>query len=206
MATGSDATAPPSAATAGIGRRSASWLVAVTAIVVIGLDQLSKVWAVSALTGRPPLQVVGSWLQLVLVRNSGAAFSLGGGFTVVISLLAVVIVVVLVRRARGLKSKLWALALGAMIGGALGNLTDRLVRSPGGLRGHVVDFIQLPYWPVFNVADMAVVGAAILMVVLALRGVEFDGSRAGGQAVKEAAALPADPAAEPPADPSPGKV
>jgi signal peptidase II len=177
-------------------RRSASWLVAVTAVVVICLDQLSKVWAVAALTGRQPIEVVGSWLQLVLVRNSGAAFSLGGGSTVIISLLAVVIVVVLIRRARGLKSKLWALALGAMIGGALGNLTDRLVRSPGGLRGHVVDFIQLPHWPVFNIADMAVVGAAILMVVLALRGIEFDGSRAAGKALEQ----PTEAADGPPAE------
>lgn len=194
MATGPDATTTAQPQQAGVVRRSASWLVAVTAIVVICLDQLSKVWAVASLTGRPPVEVLGSWLQLVLVRNSGAAFSLGGGSTVIISLLAVVIVVVLIRRARGLKSKLWALALGAMIGGALGNLTDRLVRSPGGLRGHVVDFIQLPHWPVFNVADMAVVGAAILMVLLALRGVEFDGTRAGGKSAENSA------------DPPPGKV
>lgn len=194
MATGSDVTAAAPAQRPGVLKGSASWLVAVTAIVVICLDQLSKVWAVASLTGRPPVEIVGSWLQLVLVRNSGAAFSLGGGSTVIISLLAVVIVVVLIRRARGLKSRLWALALGAMIGGALGNLTDRLIRSPGGLRGHVVDFIQLPHWPVFNVADMAVVGAAILMVLLALRGVEFDGTRAGGQAAEDSA------------DPPPGKV
>ena len=80
-------------------------------------------------------------------------------------------------RARNLRSVWWALAMGTMIGGALGNLTDRVFRAPGGLQGHVVDFLQLPYWPIFNFADMAVVGAAIAMVILTLLGVNFDGTR-----------------------------
>lgn len=159
-------------------RRHTTWIVLVTAMVVLVVDQLSKVWAVAQLEGRAPVELVGTWLRLNFVRNPGAAFSLGGSSTIIVSLLAIVIVVVLLVRARGLGSIWWAIAMGGMVGGALGNLSDRVFRTPGGLRGHVVDFIQLPHWPVFNVADMAVVGSAILMVVLAMKGVDFDGSSA----------------------------
>lgn len=161
------------------GHARTTWLVAVAAVVVLLLDQLSKVWAVATLEGQPRQEVVGEYLQFVFVRNPGAAFSLGAGSTIIVSLLALVIVGVLMFRARNLRSVWWALAMGAMIGGALGNLTDRVFREPGGLRGHVVDFLALPFWPVFNVADMAVVGSAIAMVVLALLGIDFDGTRAG---------------------------
>ncbi|TXH43811.1 MAG: signal peptidase II [Actinobacteria bacterium] len=153
------------------------WLVILVGLLVLAIDQLSKMWAVAALENKPPTQVLGEFLQLYLVRNPGAAFSLGGSATIVISLIAVGITVVLMFRARNLRSVWWALAMGTMIGGALGNLTDRVFRAPGGLQGHVVDFLQLPYWPIFNFADMAVVGAAIAMVILTLLGVNFDGTR-----------------------------
>lgn len=152
-------------------------LVAVTAVVILLIDQVTKVWAVAKLENEPPIDVINGVFQFTFVRNPGAAFSLGSGSTMLVSLIAVVIVVVLMFRARNLRSVWWAIAMGGMIGGALGNLTDRVFRDPGGLRGHVVDFLALPFWPVFNVADMAVVGAAILMMVLALLGIDFDGTR-----------------------------
>jgi signal peptidase II len=145
--------------------------------VILLIDQVTKVWAVATLENAPPIDVISGVFQFTFVRNPGAAFSLGAGSTMLVSLIAVVIVVVLMFRARNLRSVWWAIAMGGMIGGALGNLTDRVFRDPGGLRGHVVDFLALPFWPVFNVADMAVVGAAILMMVLALLGIDFDGTR-----------------------------
>lgn len=165
-------------------RRRALLVVLLAAVVVVVLDQLTKLWAVATLEGRAPVAVLGDWLQLTFVRNPGAAFSLGAGSTLIVSLLALAIVAVLLVKARSLTSVWWAVAVGAMVGGALGNLVDRTVREPGLLRGHVVDFLALPNWPVFNVADMAVVGAAILMGILAVVGIDFDGTRArsGGQA------------------------
>ena len=145
------------------------------------VDRVTKLLAIEHLKGRPPVPVVGEWLQLTYVENTGAAFSLGTGMTVVFTIIAVVVVVVILRTSRKLGSLGWAIALGGLLGGALGNLTDRLTREPGFGRGSVVDFIALPNYPVFNVADMAVVGAAILMIVLALRGIEIDGSRAGAR-------------------------
>lgn len=158
-------------------RRKTTFVVVIAAVAVLVVDQLTKVWAVARLEGQPPVEVVGGVLQLTFVRNPGAAFSLGAGSTILVSLIALVIVAVLMFRARNLRSVWWAIAIGGMIGGAIGNLTDRVFREPGGLSGHVVDFLALPFWPVFNVADMAVVGSAILMVVLALLGIDFDGTR-----------------------------
>ncbi len=143
------------------------------------------VWALDAATkslvvadaAHLPKQVLGSWLQIVYTRNPGAAFSLGTGQTILFSLVAVAVVVVIVRTAPRLASVGWAIALGGLLGGALGNLTDRVFRAPGPLRGSVVDWIQVPHYPVFNLADSAIVCSAVLMVVLSLRGVALDGSR-----------------------------
>lgn len=141
------------------------------------LDQVTKVWAEAALTGREPVRVVGELLQLRLVYNPGAAFSLGTGSTWVFTVLATVVVVVILWQARHLGSTGWAVALGFLLGGAAGNLVDRLVRDPGFGVGHVVDFLALPSWPVFNVADMGITTAAVLIALLALRGVNLDGTR-----------------------------
>lgn len=177
--------------------RRATWpVVLLTAVIVLVIDQLSKAWAVATLEGRADVSVLGELLVLTFVRNPGAAFSLGSGSTLIVSLLALVIVGVLLSKAHHLRSVWWAIAMGGMVGGALGNLIDRGLRTPGGLRGHVVDFIAIPYWPVFNVADMAVVGSAILMVVLALLGIDFDGSRTGRES-KEAEADAASAVAPP---------
>ena len=149
----------------------------VVAVVIYAADQVTKVLAVSHLTPGVPVDVVGSWLRLTLTRNPGAAFSLATGMTWLLTLIALSVVVVVVRSARRLGSRGWTLAFGLLLGGALGNLTDRLLRAPGIARGHVVDFVQLPHWPIFNVADAAIVSAAVLSAILAVRGVGVDGRR-----------------------------
>lgn len=157
-------------------------LVTVVALVAYAADQASKAWAVAALTDAPPREVVGSLLRLVLIRNPGAAFSLGTGNTWVLSVLAAIVLVVVVRTSRRLGSLGWAWAFGLILGGALGNLTDRLTRAPGLGQGHVVDFIDYHGWFVGNVADIAIVVAAGLIAGQALRGIGVDGRREGSAA------------------------
>jgi signal peptidase II len=140
---------------------------------VVLVDQVTKILAVAMLEGEPSVPVLGEWLQLTFVRNPGAAFSLAGNYTVVISAIALVVSFFIVRTARTLTSTWWAVVLGGILGGAVGNLLDRIFRDPGAFRGYVVDFLELPNWPVFNVADMALVGSAVLAVILSLRGVEM---------------------------------
>jgi signal peptidase II len=137
---------------------------------------VSKVIAVDRLSNRPPVHVIDGILELTLTRNAGAAFSVGVGATVVFTVLAVVVAVIIVRSATKLRHLGWGIALGLLLGGALGNLVDRLVRSPGPLRGAVVDWIRLPHWPVFNVADSGIVAGGVLAVLLAMSGVELDGT------------------------------
>ena len=151
----------------------------VTAGVVIGLDQLTKAWAVSSLSERAPIPVVDGLLRLNLTRNAGAAFSLATGTTWLFTLIAGAVIVVIIRTARRLGSRWWALALGLLLGGAVGNLLDRLFRAPGVGRGHVVDFLELPHWPVFNVADSCIVTAAVIIGLLGLRGIGVDGRPVG---------------------------
>jgi signal peptidase II len=159
-------------------RRRALFL-ALTSIAVVtyGADQLSKAWAVRTLTDEPPRSLVGTFLQLDLIRNPGAAFSLGTGSTWVLTLIAVVVLVVIVRTSRRLGSTGWAWALGLLLGGALGNLTDRIVREPGLGQGHVVDFINYNNVFIGNVADIAIVSAAALIGILAVSGRGVDGTR-----------------------------
>jgi signal peptidase II len=111
------------------------------------------------------------------VRNPGAAFGLGGSATIVFSLIAIVVAVVLFRMSTRLTSVWWGVALGLMLGGAIGNLLDRIFRAPAVLQGHVVDFLRLPNWPVFNVADMSLVSAAVMIVGLSLLNVPYDRPR-----------------------------
>jgi lipoprotein signal peptidase len=156
-------------------RRRVGVLVAVAALVYAA-DVISKVIVVATLRENVPVRVIGSLLQLDYLRNPGAAFSLGAdGYTIVFTLIAVAVIVAILRMARTLASRRWAVALGLLLGGALGNLTDRIVRSPGPLRGWVVDFIQLPHWPVFNLADSAICCGGALMVLLTVIGLHPDG-------------------------------
>ena len=156
------------------GRRRVGLLAAV-AVLVLGLDVVSKVLVVAELTGRPPVRLLGGLLKLTETRNAGAAFSIGPGATVLFSVVAIGVVVVIARTARRLVSRGWAISMGMLLGGALGNLSDRLFRAPGPLRGRVVDWIQLPHWPVFNVADSAIVIGGLLAVLLGLLGVALEG-------------------------------
>jgi signal peptidase II len=144
------------------------------AAVVLALDVVTKVLAVRWLTPGQPVSIVGDTVTWTLVRNSGAAFSMATGYTWVLTLVATGVVVGIIWMGRRLVSPWWALGLGMILGGALGNLMDRFFRSPGPLRGHVVDFFSVGWWPVFNVADPAVVGGAILLVALSLFGFDFD--------------------------------
>jgi signal peptidase II len=165
-------------------------LLSVIAAVVLAVDVVTKVLSVAQLEGRPPVELLGGLVYLQLVRNPGAAFSLATGYTWVLTIVAIAVVVVIVRVARRLRSAGWATALGLVLGGALGNLGDRLFRSPGPLQGHVVDMVSLlapdgRVWPVFNAADSSIVCGGILLVLLALTGRELDGSTTKSRKAEE---------------------
>ena len=145
-------------------------------LAAYALDQVTKHLAVRELAGRAPVDVVGSWLQLRLLRNPGAAFSAGAALTPVITLIAMGAAVVVVVLGLRVRHRGWAVALGLLLAGVLGNLTDRMLRAPGPFRGHVVDFIALPHWPVFNVADICIDVAGAMFIVLLLRGDHLDGT------------------------------
>ena len=134
------------------------------------IDFASKQWAVSALSSNP-VEILGELLKLTLVRNSGAAFSFATGFAVVFALLSLAVVIGVTYYSTRITSRGWQVTAGLLLGGVLGNLTDRIFREPGFLSGHVIDFIQIPYWPVFNIADSAIVVAAFLALSLTLRNI-----------------------------------
>jgi signal peptidase II len=148
-----------------------------TAAVVLLLDQLSKLWALRSLTPGDPVDLAGSLIRFNLIRNPGAAFSIGTGATWVLTLIACGVLVFILVTARRLGSTAWAWALGLLLGGSLGNLADRVFREPGPGRGHVVDFIDYFGWFIGNVADIAIVGAAGVIAVLATIGIGVDGAR-----------------------------
>jgi len=157
-------------------------LVAV-AVFVLAADVISKAIVVAKMPDHRPIRLLGGLLTITYTRNGGAAFSIGTSMTIVFTAIAVGVIVYIVRAARNLRSAGWAVALGLLLGGATGNLLDRIFRAPGPFQGHVVDWIELPHWPVFNLADSSIVCAAVLVVLLALRGIRLDGTRAGqGQA------------------------
>jgi signal peptidase II len=147
------------------------------AVGVLVADQLSKVLVVAWMPDRLPIRFLNGLLTLTYTRNPGAAFSVGTGFTFLFTAVAVGVIVVILRTAPRLYSVGWAVALGALLGGAVGNLVDRLLRAPGPGRGYVVDWIQLPHWPVFNLADSAIVCAACGLVLLTFLGRDLDGTR-----------------------------
>lgn len=179
------------------------WLFAALAVAVLAADVVTKTLAVAYLSGEPAVRLLGGSVYLVLFRNPGAAFSLATGMTWVLSLVALGVVVVILRAASRLRSAGWAVALGLLLGGALGNLGDRLFRTPGPLRGYVVDFVSLfandgSVWPVFNIADASICVGAALLVLLALTGRELDGSRRSARgAPAHDAPAPDAPAAGP---------
>jgi signal peptidase II len=150
------------------------------AALVIAADVVSKAMVVARIPEQTYVHLIDNVLMLTQVRNPGAAFNLGGtSSTIVFTLIAAGVVLYILRAANSLRSTGWAIALGLLLGGATGNLIDRIFRAPGVFRGDVVDWIVVTrYWPVFNVADSCIVCAGILVVLLALRGIRLDGTRA----------------------------
>jgi signal peptidase II len=153
------------------------WLFAAIATTAYAVDVSTKVLAVEHLRDEPRIPLVGDFFSLYLTYNSGAAFSFLTGHTKVLAVVALVATGVVIWVARRLGSTGWAIALGFLLGGVAGNLTDRLVREPGFLKGHVVDFFMLPNFPVFNVADICINIAAATIILQALRGISVDGTR-----------------------------
>lgn len=147
------------------------------AIITLVLDQASKVWALGALADGRVRPLIGDVLSLRLIHNSGAAFSIGDSMTWVMTLIAVAVTLAILWASRRVGSKRWALALGLLLGGSLGNLVDRFFRDPGPLRGHVVDFIDYGGLFVGNIADIAIVAGACLLIWLVFTNVGLDGSR-----------------------------
>lgn len=172
------------------------------AAVVLALDVVTKVLAVKLLPPGQPVSIIGDTVTWTLVRNSGAAFSMATGYTWVLTLIATGVVVGIFWMGRRLVSPWWALGLGMILGGAMGNLIDRFFRAPGPLRGHVVDFLSVGWWPVFNIADPSVVGGAILLVVLSIFGFDFDtvGRRAAVGDTVGRRSVDGDPEGQPKAD------
>ena len=157
-------------------------LLAVVALSVIALDLITKIIAVALLTPGESPRILGGLVYFSLIRNPGAAFSMATGMTWLLALVAIGVVVVIIRMAPRLRSTAWAISLGLVLGGACGNLIDRIFRSPGFLQGHVVDFVSVfgpnaQYFPVFNVADSAITVGGISLVITALLGIDFDGTR-----------------------------
>lgn len=159
------------------GPRSAQRLLLLLAGGLLAADQLAKVWAVAALSDGRRIDLLGWVFGLRLTYNPGAAFGTGGAFTPVITVIALVAALVVVRLSFRVRDRFWAVGLGCLLAGVVGNLCDRLFRAPGVFRGHVVDFLELPNWPIFNIADVCINVAAVVIIVQAFRGVRLDGTR-----------------------------
>ncbi len=168
-------------------KRLVLW-VGVLAALVILVDQATKIWAVAKLEGEPTIELLGRWLHLTFIRNEGAALGIGSGYTWILTIVVVVVVVFILRSMRKIGSRGWAVALGLLLGGALGNLIDRIFRAPGVAQGHVVDFIGYGDLFIGNVADIAVVGAAVMIAILSIQGIGIDGQRHSGESEAEAPA------------------
>ena len=173
---GGSGAAQPATNRPGSGRKRRIGVLLGVAVLVLALDITSKLLVVAKLSHHQ-IRLLGGFLTLRESRNPGAAFSLGTSLTVVYSLIAVTVIVVILRTSRRIRSAGWAITLGLLLGGATGNLIDRIFRSPGPFRGWVVDWIQVPHWPVFNLADSAIVCGGILAVLLSARGIHLDGGR-----------------------------
>jgi signal peptidase II len=135
------------------------------------LDFATKSWALNTLDSRNPVKLLGNFLQLTLLKNSGAAFSLAESATIIFTFFAIFVVAAIAYYSIKITSFGWSIVLGLALGGILGNLTDRIFRSPGFFTGHVIDWIELPNWPVFNLADSAIVVAASIAVILSIRNI-----------------------------------
>lgn len=159
------------------GRPAMILLFAGFAVFAYVFDQLTKLWVTSTMVEGERIPVLPPLLHWYYIRNSGAAFSIGENVTWVFTIVMAAVSVAILFQVRKLGSAWWALSLGLLLGGALGNLTDRLFREPSFAMGHVVDFIQLPNFAIFNIADSAVVSGVVIICLLTLRGVAMDGRR-----------------------------
>ena len=171
-------------------------MLGLAAVLIVLADQLTKHAALRALDADHPVRLLGGAVYLTLTRNSGAAFSMGRGYTMVFPLIAVLVAGWIGWLGRRLRSVPWGVALGLVLGGALGNVVDRVFRAPGVLRGHVVDMVSLfdpggQVWPVFNLADSSLVAGVALAVGLEMFGYQRDGTRTQRAAATETAARPA---------------
>ncbi|HEV7167966.1 MAG TPA: signal peptidase II [Micrococcaceae bacterium] len=186
----------PAAEPAAAGSRRRLWplllILAAFAALAYTLDQLTKWWVTSTMIEGQITPVLPPVLSWHYIRNSGAAFSIGENVTWLFSLVMAVVAIIIIIQARRLGSVWWSIAMGMLLGGALGNLTDRLFRPPSFGMGHVVDFIALPNFAIFNVADSSVVGSVILICILTLMGIPFRGRRAVSQSAEQDA-LTQDP-------------
>lgn len=164
----SDLASPRTVSFARVSSRQAVTLVLSIAAVSVVCDQLVKHWAIVALENQPPVYLVGDWLRLLFVRNPGAAFSMGADSTIIISLFGIAFAIGLVIFSARIISKLWAILIGMFLGGALGNIVDRVFRAPEFLHGHVVDYVAVGWWPVFNLADalLTVAGVGLMYAVI----------------------------------------
>ena len=158
-------------------RSRAWWLFPLTALLAYATDLTTKSWAVEALSGGRDREGVEGVLTFHLTFNPGAAFSTGTQYTVALSCLAIAAACLVLFFGRRVRDAGWGVAFGLLLAGVGGNLTDRLFRDPGPMRGHVVDFLQLPNWPVFNIADICINVAAGLIIVQTFRGIALDGTR-----------------------------
>ena len=140
------------------------------ACLVWAIDFLTKNWAIANLTSSSR-QVIGNFLQITLLRNPGAAFSMATGFTVVFTTISIAVAIFIARFAARITSTWWAYVAGLVLGGVLGNLTDRVFREPGFLYGHVIDWIELPHWPIFNIADSSIFIAAGIAILLTIKNI-----------------------------------
>jgi signal peptidase II len=187
---------------AGRASRTTMRLFLATAVAALTADLVSKTLVVAHIAPTDPgIRLLGGAVYLVQARNSGAAFSVGTGATVVLTAISIIVIGIVLRAARRLTSTSWAVALGLVLGGAMGNLVDRLFRAPSPGKGHVVDWISVladdgHVWPIFNLADSAIVVGGVLAVLLSLRGVEFGSGPATDERPTHAPAVsPEDPPA-----------
>ena len=151
--------------------------IALIALVVVALDRLTKIWAANTLPLGQSQPVIGELLQFHLAFNPGAAFSIFTNATWLFTAFSTAISIYILYKAKQIKSGLWQIGAGGILGGAVGNLIDRFINEPGFPNGHVTDFIQLPNWPVFNIADSSVFCSAIFLMVISLRGLNYDGTK-----------------------------
>jgi signal peptidase II len=162
-------------------RRRLRLLVALIAVAGLTADLVTKIIAVTHLEPLASVRLLGGLLTLRLIRNPGAAFSQGQRFTYVFAIAGIIVLAfVIIKLVPRIGHPAWAVAIGLLCAGVAGNLTDRLFRPPGPLRGHVIDFLELPHWPIFNVADMCITAAAIMIMFLSIvKGISITGQRHG---------------------------